>query len=90
MKWMRYLLILVSLAACTPFEVHVPRGSVEAFVGAARVGDYATADQLSNDPDFIFSAWQARTETALRAGHLATYTIMMLLANSRRHEGCKA
>ncbi len=75
MRYLMSLLALLSVTACTQLGGS-PRGNVDAFVKAAQAGDYATARKLSNDPPFIFGVWQGNTETALRAGHLATATIV--------------
>jgi hypothetical protein len=71
-----FVLALLSMTACTQLGGS-PRSNVDAFVQAAQVGDYATARKLSNDPPFIFGVWQGNTETALRAGHLETATIVL-------------
>ncbi len=75
MRYLMFGLALLSVTACT-LGGGSPRGNVDAFVAAAQAGDYATARKLSNDPPFIFGVWQGNTETALRAGHLATATIV--------------
>ncbi len=75
MKVLAFLFVLLSVAGCSLGAPSSPRTSVEAFIEAAQVGDYATARKLSTDGEFVFEVWKGNTETALRDGHLQTYTI---------------
>jgi hypothetical protein len=69
-------LALAVLAACGPAAAPAPEAVIRAWADAAKVGDYATAQQLMTGDDFAKMTWREPSEGYRKGGRLQDYTIV--------------